>query len=508
MINIICDSIENEQKTLEIEIIVKKIYDLTCQSGLKKITFVHGDFNILHSGHLRFLDFSASCGDFLVVAVNGDKISETCVPENIRLISVEAVECVGFAFILNYPVEIFINALKPYAVIKGNEFKEKYNIEKQIVDSYGGKLIFSSGEIKFSNIELLRKEFSEIHFTSIVKPTDYFNRHNFNIKDLIVILNKFSTLNVVVVGDLIIDEYIFCDALGMSQEDPTIVVKPIKKETFVGGAGIVAAHISKLGANVKFFTCANKDSYSNFALEKLQEYGVKTSIIFDETRQTIVKQRYHASGKTLLRVNNLQNHDISYDLCKQQIKQIKHALKSADLLIFSDFNYGALPQMLVDEVTNYSNVKGIKIAADSQSSSQFGNISRYKNIHMITPTEREARLALQDFKSGIACLIDKLIQKTKALHVLLKLGSDGIVIGNSCNIINCLKVDKLPAFNYLPRDVSGAGDSLLACTAMSLGVNADIWQAAYMGSIAAACQVSKIGNVPLRKQEFLEELTK
>lgn len=504
------DTVCNKKKLIQehknIDVIVKEIFMLAKNRGANKIVFVHGNFNVLHSGHLRFLDFSSSCGDFLVVAINSDTYEKTLVPENLRLVAVQAVEYVDFAFLLNGSLENFIAKLQPNIVVKGREFKEKANVEKKIIESYGGKLIFSSGEIKSSDISLLRKEFSEVHVASIVKPIDYLVRHNFTVQNLTNILKKFSNLNVVVVGDLIVDEYVFCDAIGMSQEDPTIVVKPNKKELFVGGAGIVSAHASMLGSQVTFFTCTNKDEYSDFAEHKLKNYGVKVEIIVDETRRTTVKRRYKALSKTLLRVNHMQEHDISQELCQQHLKQIKLALEDANLLIFSDFNYGVLPQILVEQLIEHCNKKSITIAADSQSSSQLADISRYKNVNLITPTEREARLAVQDFKSGIACLTDSLITKTNVEHLLLTLGHEGVLICHYDKLEKCLKTDRLPAFNCLPRDVSGAGDSLLTGTALSLAVGANIWQAAYLGSLVAAFQVSRTGNIPITMQELLEEL--
>ncbi|MFX0591110.1 hypothetical protein ACOARS_13425, partial [Glaesserella parasuis] len=90
--------------------------------------------------------------------------------------------------------------------------------------------------------------------------------------DLRSTVEKFKGLRVAVLGDLIVDEYVSCEALGMSQEDPTLVVTPIMQERFIGGAGIVASHACKLGAQVNYFSVAGKDAAADFAREKLSEY--------------------------------------------------------------------------------------------------------------------------------------------------------------------------------------------------------------------------------------------
>ena len=120
-------------------------------------------------------------------------------------------------------------------------------------------------------------------------------------------VDKFKGLRVTVLGDVIVDEYIDCDPLGMSQEDPTIVVTPIQSESFVGGAAIVAAHARSLGADVRFISVFGKDATAEFSHSKLLEYGVDVQKLFeDDTRPTTLKQRFRAAGKTLLRVSHLR----------------------------------------------------------------------------------------------------------------------------------------------------------------------------------------------------------
>ena len=118
--------------------------------------------------------------------------------------------------------------------------RTKTNPEKAAVETYGGQLLFSSGDVVFSSIDLLRREFSEVAPHALRKPPDYPKRHGFDIAMIKRTLDKLPTLRILVIGDLIVDDYIACDALGMSQEDPSIVVTPVLTERFVGGAEIVA----------------------------------------------------------------------------------------------------------------------------------------------------------------------------------------------------------------------------------------------------------------------------
>jgi rfaE bifunctional protein kinase chain/domain len=504
---------------MQLETVAAEIQRKT--KGRKKVVFVSGNFNVVHPGHLRLLKFAADCGNYLVVGVYPDGTSDTVVPEALRLDSIKSIGFVDQAFILREPLEECIAQLKPAVVVKGKEYEDRHNRESSIVESYGGKVLFGSGDITFSSMDLLQREFRETEHTTVQRPKDYIDRHKINVSDLYRILSSFSQLKVTVIGDLIVDEYITCDPIGMSQEDPTIVVTPIRSDKFIGGAGIVAAHARGLGADVQFFSVVGPDNAADFAREKLSEYGVEANLFIDESRPTSLKQRFRAAGKTLLRVSQLRQHEVSRGLATRMNEALQERLAETDLLIFSDFNYGCLPDSLVQDIVLSAQKHDVMMVADSQSSSQIGDVSRFKGMSLLTPTEREARLAVRDFSSGLVVLAEQLAAQASSKNVALTLGSEGVLIlGQSANSANgqlklgidsrvgdaALLTDRLPALNLSPKDTSGAGDSLLTCSSMAMAVGASIWEAMYLGSIAAACQVSRVGNIPLHTREIEAEL--
>ena len=329
-------------------------------------------------------------------------------------------------------------------------------------------------------------------------------RHGIDNFQLDGYLNKISELKVAVIGDLIMDEYIICDPLGMSQEDPTIVVTPIDQQLFIGGAGIVAAHAAGLGAHVNLISVTGNDKMHDNAVEMLTQVGVNINLINDEHRPTTIKQRYRSKGKTLLRVSHLHQSDISQKLQDLLIEQLEKIINDIDLLVFSDFNYGCLPDAVVKKMTKIAKKYQVYIVADSQSSSQIGNVSRYKNIDLLTPTEREARIATYDHNSGLVVLAEKLRQKSNVKNILLKLGEEGVLIhaGNNKSSEERFFTDRISALNSSPKDVAGAGDSMLILSAMILCVGGSIWDAALLGSVAASLQVGRLGNKPLKLQEL------
>lgn len=488
------------------EIAVARIRTLAEAQGAIKIVFVSGNFNVVHPGHLRLLNFAAGCGDLLVVAVNSDDQGVALLAAEHRLEAVSSIGIVDFSFVLDESPAEFIQALKPNVVVKGKEYENEGNEEQSAVDEYGGTLLFSSGEVRFSSLDLLQRELLESDLSTIRKPLDYPERHGFRIHDLCDLVDSFSQLRVKVIGDLIVDEYVNCEALGMSREDPTLVVTPIKTDRFVGGAGIVAAHACGLGADVEFFSVAGDDEAHEYAAATLADYGVLTRIMCDPSRPTTLKKRIRAEGKTLLRISELSQHDISRDLSTKLMEDFTASLDDADLVVFSDFNYGCLPQALVQAATRACLDRCIFMAADSQSSSQLGDVSRFRHMGLLTPTEHEARLAVSDQASGLVVLAERLRRKAKSNQLLLTLGSEGLLVHGRDFGQESHETDRLPALNATVRDPSGAGDSLLICSALGLAAGAGIWRSAYLGAIAAALQVGRVGNLPLSSAELVAEL--
>jgi rfaE bifunctional protein kinase chain/domain len=471
----------------------------------KKAVFVSGNFNVIHPGHLRLLNFARTCGDYLIVGLHDDHQESVIVPFSLRQESLNSLESVDEVIQIN-PSHIseFIKYFKPESIVKGKEYEGINNVEKEALKEYGGHLIFSSGEAKFSSLDLIRRELNNPSDFLFKNNKDYLLRHGTSISRLREVVDNFKNLNVMVIGDLIVDEYIYCDPLGMSQEDPTIVVTPIESKKFVGGAGIVAGHLASLGARTDFISIVGQDQSADFSQEVLSGWGVYSELLKDENRPTILKQRFRVQNKTLLRVSHLRSHDIEEEIIDIIVGKLELLIPKVDVFVFSDFNYGALPQKLVTKISEICIANNVPFIADSQASSQVGDISRYVGADLISATEREVRLAVNDFKSGLQNVTDRLLDKMKTSKIIVKLGAEGLLIASNQKI---KPTDSLNAMNCNPVDVAGAGDALLSVSSLALASGATIWESAYLGSIAAAIQVSRTGNIPVGREALLNVLT-
>jgi rfaE bifunctional protein kinase chain/domain len=474
-----------------------------------RTVFVSGNFNVLHPGHLRLLRFAKEYGAHLTVGVLSDRLAGNAahVPEQMRLEGVQSNSWVDEAFIVDEPISDAIARLRPDFVVKGKEHESGFNPESTALERYGGKLLFSSGETIFSSLDLIRKEFQDFDSRSIGLPLEYLARHDIEQQRLITLATQFSNLKVCVVGDLIVDEYITCQPLGMSQEDPTIVVTPIDSIRFIGGAGIVAAHAAGMGASVHLLTIAGADAAREFADKAIREANVQGLLLVDDSRPTTLKQRFRCKGKSLLRVSHLHQGAISAGLQAQILAELNRILDDIDVLVFSDFNYGSLPQSLVDKMIHSAEERGVMMAADSQSSSQVGDISRFQGMALLTPTEREARISTRNHEDGLVVLAEALRRQSSAKSILLKLGEEGLLIHAGIGADSDWLTDRVSALNTAPKDVAGAGDSLLITSALTLASGGTIWEAACLGSLAAAVQVGRVGNTPINIEELLRELS-
>lgn len=473
-----------------------------------RTVFVSGNFNVLHPGHLRLLRFARECGERLVVGVYSDRLAGGAahVPQTLRVEGVQSNSWVDEVIVIDEEVTEVILRLRPDIVVKGKEHEPTFNPELKVLERYGGRLLFSSGETIFSSVDLLRKEFFAADLRSITLPVDFMGRHGISSSRLRELTNAFTSLKVCVVGDLIVDEYITCQPLGMSQEDPTIVVTPVDSTRFIGGAGIVAAHAAGLGAAVQFVSVTGDDPSREFVVDELVKSGVTSHLLIDDSRPTTLKQRFRSKGKALLRVSYLHQGAISGQLQGRMLELIEEAMQGASVLVFSDFNYGCLPQPLVDKIIPMARARGMLLAADSQSSSQMGDIGRYLGMDLLTPTEREARISTRNQEDGLVVLAEALRQQSSARNILLKLGEEGLLVHAGRQDSPDWLTDRIGSLNSAPRDVAGAGDCLLITTALALAGGGSIWEAACLGSLAAAVQVGRVGNTPIRTHELQQEL--
>lgn len=473
---------------------LKEVRTVAADKGC--ISFISGKFNVIHPGHLRLFRFAKEISDYLVVGIypDGEK-GDFLLSEEDRLDGICSNQWVDAVFVLRESVANAVSKLKPNIVVKGKEHEDGINPEQEVVNQYGGVLRFASGDSRFTSLELLRAEVNT-RGVFIEHAVEFLERRSISFDRLRSIANDMSQIRTLVVGDLIVDKYVDCEPIGMSKEDPTLVVTPFLEQSFIGGAGIVAMHAASIGKKSNYLSITGNDLEAESANEVLLEHEVNTYLVQDGGRPTTVKTRYRAEGKTLLRVNTLLDHEIDIAFSDDLLARARGFISDVDLLILSDFSYGLFSDRFRNSLIEAGKSTNLIITADSQTSSQLGDISKFVGLDLLTPTEMEARLAVGDKRSGLVAVSQKLQGITNAKHVLITLGSEGVFVHDPRGP-DLWDDDRIPALNYRAKDVAGAGDALLTGASLALSTGANIWEAAYIGSIMAACQVNNIGNIPI-----------
>ena len=469
---------------------------------MNKTVFISGKFKVIHSGHIRLFMYAKSIGNNLLVALDSEGLDPSEIAWRSQFLKNQ--EFVDSVVVFEGDISKEILRIKPEIVLKGSEFENQFNVETSIVAKYGGELVFSSGSTHFSETDLLNRKDGNLQSWNPTLPKDFLARNKIAKGELVNQIEKFKELNVCVIGDLIVDEYINCHPLGMSREEPTVVVTPIDSMKFLGGAGIVAAHTVGLGANTTFISILGEDEVAKWSTNKISEYGIDFILIPDRNRTTTLKQRFRSGNHTLLKISHLSQEEVSQETKDRIVSEFEKISPNIDVLILSDFSYGTFSGSLTSKLINIAKENGVLVAADSQTSSQIGNLSQFKGADLLTPTEVEARAELKDYSSGLAVIAEKLRIHLRVKNILLKLGSDGVLI-HGVDSAHLLKpTDALPSLNQNPIDTSGAGDSMLASASMALKVEDHLAKAALIGSISAAIQISRTGNIPIYQETLLQ----
>ncbi|BDX07766.1 PfkB family carbohydrate kinase [Planctobacterium marinum] len=474
-----------------------------------KLVFISGIFNVLHPGHIRMFRFASELGGRLVIGLlKKENLDANILADAERLESLKAISFIDDVVMLN-DLEHTLLTLRPDIVLKGNEFKSGHNIEQSIIQAWGGELVFSSGESTFNSTSILTSGSLQADFDLPSSYFSYIKRHNIQPSFIASALDQLSNLKVAVIGDIILDEYVDCDPVGLSREDPTIVVSPVEKKCFIGGAAIVACHTRSFGAKVDFYSVCGKDKKADWLIKELNDKGVHCNLVNDETRPTTVKKRYRSGNKTLLRVNEFRSHPLNTRAQNALLQAIESQIHEYDLIMFSDFSYGLLSEDTVQKIASLAEQHDVPMVADSQTSSQKGDLNKFRRMRLVTPTELEARQATNvlDSSVGLAQVVEVLINRLQPGNVVMTLAEAGAMVANK-NSNQRPQLDSLPALNKNPVDVSGAGDLLLVTTSLLMIAECDVWHAALMGMIASAIHISTVGNEPINAQELRRYLHK
>jgi len=300
---------------------------------------------------------------------------------------------------------------------------------------------------------------------------------------------------ILVIGDLMIDKYLWGESTRISPEAPVQVIN-VKKETKVlGGAGNVANNLVKLGAKVGVLSIIGGCEISKELRKLFKEINLKTDHLIEQKhRITSKKTRIISSQQQVIRFDIESDEDISKDSEKKLINLYKSIIHDFDLVILSDYGKGVLTNNVVQEVISISNSLNIKVIIDPKGS----DYSKYTSAYLLTPNRKEASEAsginITDDESLKSALV--YMKKTFKLKTsLITLSEGGIAIFDN-------KFRSHPTVAKEVFDVTGAGDTVIATLGYALAAKQDIDSAVVLANLAAGVVVGKIGSATTSFEEL------
>lgn len=323
----------------------------------------------------------------------------------------------------------------------------------------------------------------------------------FNKKRIDELFEKFNGKNIVIVGDLMLDVYIWGKVGRISPEAPVPVVEVEEESYRLGGAANVGLNIKSLGGNPILVGVIGYDREGTIldALMKENDF-IRDGIILDEERPTTVKTRIIAHSQHVVRVDKEDKKDITEEMENKILTFLENQKSSIDAIIFEDYNKGVLTKSLIHRVVDFARRNNIIVTVDPK----FNNFFEYKNVTVFKPNRKETEDALQmkiDSEEKVIEAGKKLKEILQPEYLLITRGDKGMTLFSSDS-----RIDSIPTRARKVADVSGAGDTVIATLTIALASGAEIREAATIANLAAGLVCEEVGIVPIDEMNLYNHL--
>lgn len=477
----------------------------TLKSEHKSIILCHGVYDLVHYGHIAHLKEAKSLGDILVVSITAAKYvnkgpGRPYFTDEQRMNFIASLEMVDYVILSeSVTANKIIKIVQPDLYVKGKEYSLSENditanidLEVEEVKKYGGNVHFTHGQV-FSSTKLINNFFSVLPDGVLDSAKKLKEKYNLN--DIKAYVDSFENCKVLVVGDIIIDEYIFCNVQGLMSKDRALSSRYKSIERYPGGVLAVAGHLSSLCNSVTVCSIIGNESHLHTQILDQLSGKMFLDLCFPKNYNTIVKQRFLEKHKIrntydkLFSVNYLPSYSEILDIDKEDFySKLEKTISKYDLVIVCDYGHGLIDEKAKDILENKSNFLAVNCQTNS---SNYGNniITKYKRADTFVLDEREIELAFSSSYKDKKELLKALKNQLKSNMGWLTIGAEG-AIGIDKSGIQITS----PALTLDVIDTIGAGDAFYAISSLSAFKNLPIEVATLLGNIAGAIKVHNIGN--------------
>jgi rfaE bifunctional protein kinase chain/domain len=496
-------------KILSFEELIKKAKELKKQG--KKIVQSHGVYDIIHPGIVQHLKLAKQQGDVLMVTIIRDKDvrlgpGRPLFNETLRLENVAALLPVDYLALVDETIPYdCVRLLKPDVFAKAKAVRERDRtvhgslFKEEAHLNHGKTRIFETDGFTFHTQQLANNFFSVFPDETKHYLKEFAGKYSF--KDVANQLNKLKKLKVLLIGDGIIDEYHYCDALGRSSKAHLVVNRYLHHEMFAGGVFAIANHLSGLCDRVHLVTLLGKsDPKEDFIAQNLRP-NVTAKYFYRDNAPTIVKKRYinHYTDQKLFEINYLDDRNIPGDQEAKIVSYLKKHLHDYDVVLVSDFGHGFLTKRVIKLIGSRARRYSVNTQTNAANSG-YNLITKYFKPYFICLDEGELRLAAQDKHADIAAVAARIKKQIQAQNLIVTLGKRG-----SLGIGRHGEKDRTPIFSTRVVDTIGAGDAFFAFAAPCFAVGMPLDLVSFIGNVVGTLAVQIVGNKkPVEKYEVLE----
>lgn len=472
-----------------------------------RVVQCHGCFDLVHPGHVRYLQAAREQGDVLVVSLTGDQLiskgpERPYIPQDLRAENLAALEFVDWVVIDPHPTACeLLELLRPDVYVKGREYADsadpRFLRERRIVEACGGRVVFHSGDVVFSSTRLIRGIGDDASLAACRKAA-HCRRHAITRLSIAGATEAWSRLRVMIVGDLLLERYIACDASRAAADAPLLDLRVIGSTEYLGGAAALAQQVRALGAAPTVIARAPQGDAARRIADALECAGIEHHLIPGAaelpTRTTVI-----ADDTKLARLDDGRSTPLDSAQEREAVGLIGAHVDDADVLIWVDHGLGMLTSGLIRTVAAAARCSATPIVGGAPSG--VGRIAGLVGSDVLVCDERTARGAMNDMGSSLPAVMWNLLGAVGARTAYVALHKRG-----------WLTFDRDPAdaadgahqrlhSEYVESDAApcvdllGSDEAALSIAALTLGCGASPALGAYLAAGATSIASRRAGRV-------------
>lgn len=499
-------------KVLGLTQLAEQLRDIR-SNGSRKIVHCHGVFDLVHIGHIRHLEAARRLGDVLVVTVTPDRFvnkgpGRPVFTEAQRAESLAALSCVDFVAVNEWPTAVeTLKLLAPDLYVKGQEYRQAalditgmIGEEIAAVRSQGGDIGFTD-EIVYSSTRLIQDHLNPLGSNVRDFVARFRSRNSF--EDVRGFIERAKDLKVLVVGETIVDEYQYCDVIGKSSKEPTLVAKRTQMERFAGGILAVANHVAEFCDQVSMLTVLGATNPMQDFVDSHLSDKVERHYIMRQDGPTIVKRRFvdRYLFQKLFELYDLNDVELNGEDNDKLCGALEKLLPEHDVVIVVDYGHGFLSRQAIKLLCDKAKFLAVNTQCNAGNQG-YHTISHYERADFVVTTEKELRLEARQRSGTLEEVLARVAEGSNYANLCVTLGKHGCLVYNPEE-----GTEEVPALTDHVVDRIGSGDAFLAVASLCVALHAPLSIVGMVGNAAGAQAVATVCNKdPVRRLPLLRHL--